>query len=87
MILYGKTKRSQLAQVSWAGVHVEDTLAGIALKVVMVRMAHQLIPWVLSRQFHAAEFAIQDQSLDIPVDGCDAQSRHLALCGITNFLR
>ncbi len=87
MILNSETQRRQVAQVAWAGMHVEDTLAGIALEVVMVRMTHQLIPWVLSRQFHAAEFAIQDQSLDIAVDGRDAQPGHLALCGIKNFLR
>jgi len=38
MVFNGKPFRRDLSQVTWTVMHVEDTLALIALKVMMVRM-------------------------------------------------
>ena len=38
MVFNAKPFRRDLSQVTWTVMHVEDTLALIALKVMMVRM-------------------------------------------------
>ena len=67
-------------------MHVKHFLALLALKVVVVVVARQLVTSVFAGQFDLFERAVLGQAFQIPINGGDAQTRHAGLRRVQHFL-
>lgn len=76
MAFNGKAFRRKLSQVTWTVVHVKDTLALNALKVMMVSMPSRLITGTVARQGNHGDFALIKQTFQVPIDRGLAKARH-----------
>ena len=77
MVFNGKPFRHDLSQLTWTVVHVEDTLALIALKVMMVSMPSRLITGNVARQGNHSDFAFIKQTFQGPIDRGLTKAWHL----------
>jgi hypothetical protein len=62
-------------------------LASIALEVMMMGLPGYFISSGIAGNLYGLQPSLLNQRLDVPIDGCLAQSWMVALCTLQNFIR
>lgn len=74
-----ETLRRELLHVAGAGMHIENPVAVMAPKMVVVLMTRKFVARRLAWQLHELDLAGIGQLFEISVDRGQAEGRHVAL--------
>lgn len=85
MVRHLKALGRQPVEVSRALVHVEDSLAVIALEVMVVPMVHGFETCAFARQHHRGDLLCFQQLLEVAIHRGDAKTRYFSLGGIADL--
>lgn len=79
MAFDGKSRRTQLVQLSGTSLNVENFATGAAVKMVMMSQAGSLVARGLARNIDRRQPAFFDQRFDVAINRSDTKARDFVL--------
>jgi len=83
----GESARSQTREGARTTCQIEEPVADLAEKVVVMLHAGQLVPRWLSRNIHGNDPLALEQELQVAVYGGQAEAGHRVLCDLEDLRR